>query len=216
MPQMLSQEPTALTKEKHVYVGIDPGASGGIAYFVSGKMYAEKISDEGLVGIRDQVIRINSLGIAHWVIEDVHGYMGPNRHQARGSAMFNFGENKGWWKMAITFCNGFPEQVPSVQCFKEMGMKKDKDETENKWKNRLKSLAMSMFPYMNVTLATADAILFAEYCRRLHTGQLQRQKARNAPDAIDQREVEEAQREMEELHRMQSRIRKKKRGPLPW
>lgn len=215
MPRMLN-EPTALTKEKQVYVGIDPGASGGIAYFVSGRMYAEKISDEGLVGIRDQVIRINSLGTAHWVIEDVHGYMGPNRPAGMGDAMFNFGENKGWWRMAVACVNGFGELVPSNQCFKEMGMKKEKGETEGKWKNRLKTLAMSMFPYMKVTLATADAILFAEYCRRLHTGQLQRQKGRNAANAVDPGEVEEAQREMEKLHRVQSGIRKTKRGSLPW
>jgi hypothetical protein len=42
------------------------------------------------------------------------------------------------------------------------------------WKNRLKANAQRLFPEIadKITLATADALLLAEYCRRLRQGRL--------------------------------------------
>jgi hypothetical protein len=158
------------------------------------------------------------MGNCHWVIEDVHGYMGPNRPAGQGNPMFNFGENKGFWKMAVACANGYPEQIPSSVCFKEFGMKKEKGESDTSWKNRLKVLAQQMFPNVKMTLAICDAVLFAEYCHRLHKGLLVRQKGKqkNAPNLEADGEMENAQEEMERLHRLQS-VRGKKGGrSLPW
>ena len=47
-----------------------------------------------------------------------------------------------------------------------------KGETKTRFKNRLKAKASQLFPKVNVTLATADALLIAEFCRRKRTGTL--------------------------------------------
>ena len=45
-----------------------------------------------------------------------------------------------------------------------------KGEEERSWKGRLKEHAENLFPREKVTLASADALLIAEYCRREHWG----------------------------------------------
>lgn len=47
-----------------------------------------------------------------------------------------------------------------------------KGEETRAWKNRLKAKAQQLFPSLKVTLATADALLLAEYCKRERTGTL--------------------------------------------
>ena len=44
---------------------------------------------------------------------------------------------------------------------------KSRDYDKREWKNRLKGLAQQMFPAEKVTLKTADALLLAEYGRRV-------------------------------------------------
>lgn len=46
------------------------------------------------------------------------------------------------------------------------GLAKEKLEGDTSWKNRLKARAQSLFPDVKVTLATADALLLAEYGRQ--------------------------------------------------
>jgi len=41
-----------------------------------------------------------------------------------------------------------------------------KSDTPTQWKNKLKGAAQELFPNVKVTLATADALLIAEHCRR--------------------------------------------------
>lgn len=43
-------------------------------------------------------------------------------------------------------------------------------ETQYDWKARLKAVAAKMYPSVKVTLANADALLIAEYCRLVHEG----------------------------------------------
>ena len=53
-----------------------------------------------------------------------------------------------------------PNQTPS------------KTESKTEWKNRLKGMAQQLYPDLKVTLATADALLIATYCKRKHEGTL--------------------------------------------
>jgi hypothetical protein len=43
-------------------------------------------------------------------------------------------------------------------------------EVKSKWKSRLKAVAQQLFPRGGITLATADAVLLAEYGRRMRDG----------------------------------------------
>jgi hypothetical protein len=73
-----------------------------------------------------------------------------------------------------------PPPPPPVSCripfvevsprswMKAMGIRtRRKTETPTQWKNHLKQLAQQLFPHEQITLATADALLIAEYCRRV-------------------------------------------------
>lgn len=62
----------------------------------------------------------------------------------------------------------FQEVTPQTW-MKTYMLKKDKGESNTSWKNRLKTRAQQLFPHEKVTLATADAFLIAEYCRKYHT-----------------------------------------------
>jgi hypothetical protein len=50
---------------------------------------------------------------------------------------------------------------------KEFAIRRDKGELKSHWKERLKSVAQRLFPYLKVTLSTADSLLLAEYARRM-------------------------------------------------
>lgn len=106
-----------------------------------------------------------------------------------GSAMFNFGRNYGKLEMALTML-GLRHRVQSVHprtWQKALGCKRIKNtdvvlqldgslvsngdnhlETESEFKVRLRGIASHLFPKINVTLATADALLLAEYARRMY------------------------------------------------
>jgi len=62
------------------------------------------------------------------------------------------------------------EEVDAKVWQKAIGIKKKPGEDYRKWKKRLRSKAQSLFPQENgaITLATCDALLIAEYCRRKH------------------------------------------------
>lgn len=161
---------------RSLYVGIDPGGSGGMATInaigdpVAGKMPATE---------RDIWEMIK--GWSHCepvaVIEKVGGYVGDGEGKgggrANGSAMFKFGLSYGGLRMAL-IAAGIPFEEISPQTWQK-AMKitpKAKDEGRTAWKNRLKAKAQQLHPQLTVTLATADAILIAEYCRRKTEGRL--------------------------------------------
>lgn len=62
----------------------------------------------------------------------------------------------------------FQEVTPQTW-MKTYMLKKENGESNTLWKNRLKTKAQQLFPHEKITLATADAFLIAEYCRRHYT-----------------------------------------------
>lgn len=115
------------------------------------------------------VMRAGSGGFA--VIEQVGGFHRGGEDRQPGSAMFKFGQSYGGLRMALTAA-----RIPWEPCTPakwQRGLtipQKTKQETPRAWKNRLKATAQRLFPGAHVTLATADAILIAEYCRRVREG----------------------------------------------
>lgn len=49
---------------------------------------------------------------------------------------------------------------------------REKGEPESRWKNRLKAKAQQLYPSVNITLAVSDALLIATYCKRRQEGTL--------------------------------------------
>ena len=145
-----------LTKE---LIAIDPGKSGGIAWRMAygTRAIAMPATETDISGkLKEIYYHLDKPTV---VIEEVGGYIG--RPQP-GSAMFTFGRNFGFILGVLT-CLG--ARIVLVRPQKWQGFlslgKSEGDRT--KWKNKLKAKAQNLYPNIQVTLATADALLILEY-----------------------------------------------------
>lgn len=152
--------------QSRYYIGIDPGASGGIAVLGYRTLLLSMPKTERDLFDALEDVKYGSVCI----VEKVWGHTGQNQP---GSAMFNFGKGYGAVLMALTALGiPFEEVVPRTWQKSLSIPPRKKTETKTQWKNRLKAKAQQLFPNVKVTLATCDALLIAEYCRRKHEGVL--------------------------------------------
>jgi hypothetical protein len=171
-----------------VYLGIDPGASGGLAFLESSGLSS---AGEGRTGVlkmpetdRDIWLWFDQYRGQGWmdyapfaVIEQVGGFIGGGTEKgggkANGHAMFKFGTSFGKLLMALTAA-GIPFETVVPRTW-QGGLKipgKGKSESKGQFKARLKAKAQQLFPDVSVTLATCDALLLAEYVKRKREGKL--------------------------------------------
>lgn len=137
-----------------IYIGIDPGKSGGIAWITDGKPCVEKMPDT-LKDLWDLIRDIRFARDCKAYIEQVH-----SSPQMGVKSAFTFGNGFGHLEMALTG-HGIPfERVRPQAWQKAMGCLTKGD------KNVSKRKAQEMFPDLEVIHATADALLIAEYGRR--------------------------------------------------
>lgn len=150
-----------------IYIGIDPGVSGGIAGIdhTGAFSFAHKWgeTDERSVEVfSDAILECGVPTLTHCAIERVWASpqmgvvsamtFGGAYHLARGLAMYV----------------GFKLIEPTPQQWqKAMNCLTRGDKTITK------RLATEMFPNVKVTNATADALLLAAYCRRVALGEIQ-------------------------------------------
>lgn len=152
-----------------VYIGIDPGANGGIAMIQGQRMkllYKMPPTEADLWEIIEEVARSYNCCGGFAVLEQVGGYVGGSGGNI-GSAMFKFGSSYGMCLMALTAA-GIPyETWTPGKWQRAVGMTtKRKDESKTEWKQRLRAHAQRLFPGISITLATADALLIAESAKR--------------------------------------------------
>lgn len=158
------------------FLGIDAGVSGGLAC----------VRKEGNVWSLLSTKHVTMTDVWEWILplapsRDATGRIlvesfaaieansGYQREGRPGSRMFQFGVSTGVLK-GFLIAAGIPfEEVSPQKWQKEFGMKKAKGEGDTSWKNRLKAKAQQLFPDAEITKATADALLIAEYARRLKT-----------------------------------------------
>lgn len=155
--------------ERIVYLGIDPGVSGGIVAITLGSVIKASAMPETEAEIWELISsHSHPFGDRTFaVIEQVGGYVGGVGQP--GSAMFSFGKSYGGLLMALTAAR-IPYATVIPQTWQsDLGVsKKKKTESKTAWKNRLKARACELFPHEKITLKTADAFLIAKYCQRLH------------------------------------------------
>lgn len=184
---MPSQEKRSMSV-RNVYIGIDPGASGGVAVYrprgeiVELHRLSEITSDKELFYLFQTIIEHHvktGYGI-NAVIEKVGGFI--HGRPMPGSAMFNFGMGYGKLLMALTG-NGISfEEVQPQKWQKALCIpKRTKVETSSKFKNRLLAKAHQLHPRVPLwqqpktkgqQLEVCDSLLIATYCHRRHTGTL--------------------------------------------
>lgn len=142
------------------YIGIDPGVSGGIAILWVGPPGAPipravpmPTTDADLLDFLTQAVLVES---ARAVLERV-----SSSPQMGVVSAFTFGKSYGGLKMALAAVRIPYDEVTPQKWQQVMGCLTKGD------KNVSKRRAQQLFPQVKVTHAIADALLLAEYCRRM-------------------------------------------------
>lgn len=139
------------------FLGIDPGASGGIAViWANGQASAHKMpeTEDDVIEAIEEIASSNDVFA---VIEKVHSM--PKQGVA---SSFAFGVSYGGLRMALAALKIRREHVTPQKWQKELGCLTKGD------KNVSKRRAQELFPKIKVTHAIADALLIAEYARRTY------------------------------------------------
>lgn len=160
-----------------IIIGIDPGASGGIAWHDGGNVEVFKMpeTEKDIFNLIECVSPQCTRRKAFCYLEQVASMPGDS-----GRSMFTFGMGYGGLRMALIACN-IPFEVVKPQVWKkeyklifrkklhQKGMPDSKYKT---WiKNQSKAKAQQLFPmFKKITHAHADALLIMEYGRRLRNG----------------------------------------------
>jgi crossover junction endodeoxyribonuclease RuvC len=138
-------------------LGIDPGKSGGFALITEtgGIAYAfDKHTPTDIV----QILRLVAPTIKIAYIERVSAM--PKQGVV---SVFTFGQNYGWWQGVLTALGIRIERVVPLKWQTYMGCRTGGD------KNVSKARAQELFPEEKITHAVADALLIAEYGRRVQS-----------------------------------------------
>lgn len=143
-------------------LAIDPGVSGGFAWCDGDAVGCCPMPQtEG--DVLDKLREISAGGIRSILIEDQNGFCG---NACPGSAMFNFGRGFGFI-LGASQALGFSIELVRPQKWQKalsLGSKKDVGGS-GPWKRKLKEQSQRLFPYQDVTLKTADALLILHYAR---------------------------------------------------
>jgi len=141
-------------------LAIDPGASGGIAWQFDYTVGCEPMpkTEGDIAGLLTSKIA-EGFDVAYF--EEVGGYCGA---AMPGSAMFNFGRNFGFILGVLAARGTRVELVKPQKWQKHFGLGTVKESGgKTPWKNKLKAKAQQLFPHLDITLKTADALLILEY-----------------------------------------------------
>lgn len=150
----------------NIYMGIDPGQSGGITTVTdTGTADATKMPQTEH-DINSLIEYINSWDNKLFcIIEAVHSFPGQGV-----ASSFKFGRGYGFLRGCLVANKIAFKEVPPRVWQKGLGVVPRKKDTESKtqFKNRLKGMAQQMHPELKITLATADSILIAEYAKLIY------------------------------------------------
>ena len=138
-----------------IHIGVDPGASGAIA-FVPGAAPAWCVKLNGdLADVADSLREARSMGPCHATLEAVH-----SSPQMGVRSAFSFGRSFGQVEALLVALKIPFSRVSPQRWQKDMHCRTGGD------KNITKRLAAELFPQLRVTHATADALLLALWGRK--------------------------------------------------
>lgn len=155
----------------NLYVGVDPGAKGGIAYICGKESNAIKCpgSPRNMADSAGQILNMffeNGISPSHTFvgIERVHSMPGQK-------GMFKFGTNFGIW-LGIFGANSIEPILVHPQTWQTMyrkdGLIAGIKGTERR--NKKKLIAQNIFRHLKVTQLTSDALLIANYIKEVQNG----------------------------------------------
>lgn len=167
-----------------VYVGVDPGKSGGIAAIFSSedlRLWKMPKSFFEILPLFQEITNAANGRPVVCTLEKVSGYIGGRFNP--GAAMFVFGQNFGHIEAFLHVAGIQTIQALPRVWQKHYGMKKETvtrlvkkrktgemqrvtgPEAQPKWKRRLLNKAQSIYPKSKIHLDVADAVLLAHYCK---------------------------------------------------
>ena len=139
-------------------IAVDPGKGGGIAVLDKDGIHLHNMPES----LSDICAQLREYGVATVILEEVPKYTGQNRNEA---TTFVLAQNLGRIEGIVTAI-GYPlVRVHPKAWQKTFSVSRDKQKSDA-WKRRLKALACELFPHLEVTLKTADALLLLEHARR--------------------------------------------------
>ncbi len=140
-----------------IWLGIDPGKSGGIGLIGNGWAQVWKMpeTEKDIWMLFEYFRRIGDIQFA--LIEKVHGF--PTDAPQRA---FNFGMNYGFLR-ACLIGNYIPYEEVTPNTWQAALKCKTKGN-----KNITKQKAQQLFPHLKITHATAEAILIAYYAKNFY------------------------------------------------
>lgn len=147
------------------YIGIDPGVTGGVAILQEDGKVAGLYAMPPTVADLRILLESVAADRVRAVLERVWSSPGWGHAGA-----FTFGRVYGRIEGVLDGVRiPFDEVIPrkwqqAMNCTPPAGL------TPIARKNLTKAAAQRLFPKLSITHATADALLIAEYCRRLHAG----------------------------------------------
>ncbi|MEK0326404.1 MAG: hypothetical protein QQN63_11940 [Nitrosopumilus sp.] len=189
--------PKAKSSSSRFYLGLDPGVTGGLVSLRHGRVleidpmpkteadiwkwmtgYTDTLAGFEVVPVFATIEWIHPaiLGVGKSSMSKLYGnYMALRAFLTAAEIPFEDVKPVVWQRAM-----GIPVRKPHTKK-REVEITKGKNkgkmriqnyggETDTQWKNRLKAKAQQLFPSKNITLATADALLIAEFCRRKHEG----------------------------------------------
>lgn len=152
-----------MTITNNIFIGIDPGANGGLAVIYQSHTEAYPLKKNSPKWIADKLESLGETPVSTAMIELVHSMRGQGVVSS-----FNFGYNFGMLE-GFLIGSGVPYERVTPQAWqKGYGLFKQPGESHTDKKNRHKALAQELFPDLKITHATADALLIAEYARRIY------------------------------------------------
>lgn len=151
-----------------IYIGIDPGKNGGIAYIQDSEIFVKPYSDDTLLDVCSYLTNEMCMKgeICKCVLEKVNAMPGQGV-----VSMFNFGQNFGFIQGMLKSRRVPFELVPPQKWKKEFSCTSDK--------NTSIEVAKRLFPNVNLKATErckkdhdgmAEALLIAEYGRRHYNG----------------------------------------------
>ena len=156
-------KPKPILMSNRIFIGIDPGIAGGIAFLYEDTYYAKKCPNT-VQDMADEVRLLKEMAgdiPVFAMIEKVHSM--PKQGV---KSVFTFGMNYGEWLGILASYNIPYLQITPHKWQKHFGTQpKDKKDR----KNNLKHLAQQRYPDLKITHAIADAMLIATYLKETNT-----------------------------------------------
>lgn len=155
-----------------IIVGIDPGLKGGIAVLddIGNVLDVTKMPEtpqDILMYINDQYVRAENEGCPIVCYMEQVGQGMPGQSS---KATATFARHCGHLDMAL-LALGLPTNTITPNKWEKMyQLGKHGDYNKTEWKNKLKAKAQQLFPKVKMTLAICDALLLAEFGRKLEIG----------------------------------------------